>query len=111
MADPDLVSAGLRAFRNIAATWQLTEAEQAALLGRGEDGGGADDLLLRLSYVLGIFKAINTLLPDPVRADEWLRKPNAAPLFNGRSAIDFMSSGGADDLAAVRAYLDAELYR
>ncbi|HQZ88259.1 MAG TPA: MbcA/ParS/Xre antitoxin family protein, partial [Gammaproteobacteria bacterium] len=41
-------------------------------------------------------------------ANEWIKKPNSAPLFNGRSALDKMLAGKVIDLADVRRYLDAE---
>jgi hypothetical protein len=42
------------------------------------------------------------------RADEWVRRPNAAPLFGGRSALDRMLGGQVADLYVVRQYLDAQ---
>ena len=48
------------------------------------------------------------LLPDPHAADQWVRKPNDAPQFGGRSALERMLSGQVADLYVVREYLDAE---
>ena len=56
------------------------------------------DALERVSYVLGIFKALQVILPQDAAADAWVRKPNAAPLFNGRSALDRMLAGNVGDL-------------
>lgn len=67
------------------------------------------DMVERISCLLGIFKAINTLLPEEGRADEWLRAPNSAPLFAGGSALDRMMRGKVSDLKRVREYLDAQL--
>jgi hypothetical protein len=66
------------------------------------------DTLERISYVLGIFKALQILLPDPKSADAWVRKPNLAPTFGGRSALERMLSGNVADLYVVRQYLDAQ---
>jgi hypothetical protein len=66
------------------------------------------DVLERLSYVFGIYKALQILLPDPAAADAWVRKPNEAPGFGGRSALEKMLSGNVADLYEVRRYLDAE---
>ena len=66
------------------------------------------DTLERVSYVLGIYKALQILLPQAEAADTWVRKPNAAPLFDGRSALDRMLSGNVADLYVVRQYLDAQ---
>jgi len=111
--------AGLRAFANIAERWGLSVAEQLTLLGiasrstffkwrRERDPRLPQDTLERLSYLLGIYKALQILLPDPQAADEWVRKPNNAPPFGGRSALERMLSGQVADLYIVRQYLDAE---
>lgn len=111
--------AGLRAFANIAQAWKLSVAEQLTLLGIGSRSTYFKwrreheprlplDTLERLSYLLGIYKALQILLPDPRAADEWVRKPNDAPLFGGRSVLERMLSGRVADLYVVREYLDAE---
>jgi hypothetical protein len=110
---------GLRAFANIAEAWGLTIAEQLQLLGiasrstffkwrRENDPRLPRDTLERLSYLLGIYKSLQILLPDPKAADEWIRKPNNAAPFGGRSALERMLSGQVADLYVVREYLDAE---
>jgi hypothetical protein len=66
------------------------------------------DTLERISYLLGIYKALQILLPDPSAADAWIRQPNRAPMFSGRSALDRMLSGNVADLFVVRRYLDAQ---
>ena len=65
-------------------------------------------VLERLSYLFGIYAALQLLLPERARADEWLRKPNNAPLFGGRSALQHMLGGQVADLYVVRQYLDAQ---
>jgi hypothetical protein len=111
--------AGLRAFANIAEAWNLSVAEQLKLLGIGSrstffkwrrerEPRLPRDTLERLSYLLGIYKSLQILIPDPRAADEWVRKPNAAPLFGGRSALERMLSGQVADLYVVRQYLDSE---
>ena len=42
------------------------------------------------------------------RADAWLRKPNEAATFGGKSALERMLSGNVADLFVVRQYLDAQ---
>ena len=66
------------------------------------------DTLERISYILGIYKALQLLLPDEQAADDWVKRPNAAPLFAGRSALDRMLSGQVADLFVVRQYLDSQ---
>jgi hypothetical protein len=111
--------AGLRAFVKIAEAWGLTVAEQLKLLGiasrstffkwrREPDPRLPQDTLERLSYLLGIYKSLQILLPDPKSADEWVRRPNTAPPFGGGSALERMLSGQVADLYVVRQYLDSE---
>ena len=63
------------------------------------------DTLERLSLLLGIYKALQILLPDTAAADAWVRKPNAA--FGGSSALAQMLAGNVGDLLRVRRWLDA----
>ena len=111
--------AGLRAFAKIAELWHLSIQEQLTLLGitsrstyfkwrKEPDPKLPRDTLERLSYLLGIYKALQLLLPDNHAADEWIRRPNDAPLFGGRSALERMLSGNVADLYIVRQYLDAQ---
>ena len=59
----------------------------------------------RISYVLGIFKALAMLYEVPEHADRWVNEPNAA--FGGQSAAERLMGGQITDLAAVREYLDS----
>ncbi len=109
----------LRTFFRIAELWDLSVDEQMTLLGvtvrstyfKWKKEGDAvlpKDTLERISYVVGIYKALRTLLPDERAADEWVRRANTAPLFAGKSALDRMLSGQVADLFVVRQYLDAQ---
>ena len=62
----------------------------------------------RISYILGIYRALQILFKDAKLADGWVRRPNTASPFGGRSALDRMLSGNVADLFVVRRYLDAE---
>lgn len=121
MIDDEQAKVALKAFFNIGKRWQLNEDDEAAVLGQpdrialrdwkiGKGPELVEETIVRISYVLGIFKAINLLLPIPERADAWISKPNKAPIFGGRSALDRMTDGGLEDLKVVRQYLDAEVY-
>jgi len=114
-----LSAPALRTFFRIAELWGLSVDEQMTLLGvtsrstffkwkRVQDVTLPKDTLERISYILGIYKALQLLLPDERAADAWIRKPNAAPLFGGQSALHRMLSGHVSDLYVVRQYLDAQ---
>lgn len=118
-ADPKTASApALKAFFRLADRWKLNVDQQMTLLGsparstffNWKKGVGqlSFDTLERISYMLGIFKALHILLSDESAADSWVSKPNAAPLFAGKSALDRMLSGHVSDLFVVRQYLDSQ---
>ena len=117
--DEALAGPALRGFFRIADSWGLSTAQQRVLLGnpppstyfkwkKSQEGALPRDALERISYILGIYKALQILLPDPARADRWISEPNTAPLFGGRSALDRMLGGNVSDLFVVRQYLDAQ---
>ena len=113
----DLPGPALRTFFRIADAWGLQEQEQMRLLGlesrstcqawkRGVVAALPKDALERISYVMGIYKGLQILLPKT--ADEWVRKPNKAQVFGGASALDRMMSGNVADLYVVRQYVDGQ---
>jgi hypothetical protein len=117
--EANLAGPALRAFFRIADAWGLNTAQQRSLLGsppsstyfkwkKQGDGALPRDVLERISYVLGIYKALQILLPDAQRADGWVHEANAAPLFGGTSALSRMLGGNVSDLYVVRQYLDAQ---
>ena len=119
LPEKELAAPALRTFFNIAARWELSADEQITLLGLGarstyfkwKQAPPATlpaDTLERLSYILGIYKALQLLLPDERAADAWVRSPNDAPPFNGQPALERMLRGRVADLYEVRRYLDAE---
>jgi hypothetical protein len=118
LATPAAAAAALRTFWRLADAWELSATDQATLLGvgrttlyqwkQGKVGTLDRHQLERLSYLFGIYAALQILFPVGQRANEWLRKPNAAPLFAGRSALERMLGGQIGDLYVVRQYLDAQ---
>lgn len=109
----------LRTAFRILDAWGVSNREQIMLLGnpprstfyrwkRGENVTLSKDTLERLSYIFGIYSALQVLLPKPEAADAWIKKPNTAPLFGGRAALERMLSGQVADLYLVRQYLDAQ---
>jgi antitoxin Xre/MbcA/ParS-like protein len=109
----------MNAFVRIAEMWGLSTEQQRTLLGNPSRSTyfkwrKDDDPLLpadtqeRISYILGIFKDLQILIPDTREADSWVKAPNANPLFGGKSALERMLSGKVADLFIVRQFLDAE---
>lgn len=110
----------LRIFFNICQTWGLSNSDAQIILGisnestfynwkkHPERAKISKDTLERISYIFGIYKALQILLPDPHIADQWIHYPNHHPLFNGKKPIERMLSGQVSDLYEIRRYLDAE---
>lgn len=105
---------------NVFDKWGLGGKQQMTLLGltnektlynwknKPETAKLNKDLLERSSYLLGIYKSLQILLPDESQADAWLSAPNDNLLFNGTAPLDRMLAGQVVDLAEVRYFLDAE---
>ncbi|HEV8316519.1 MAG TPA: MbcA/ParS/Xre antitoxin family protein [Vicinamibacterales bacterium] len=112
-----LSAPALRTFFSIARAWELSTKEERALLGwppsstfhkykSGDVAALPFDTLTRLSLVLGIYKSLQILYPEPAFADRWIRMPNAHATFGGRSPIAFLTETGLDGLLQVRRLLD-----
>src|SRR5580765_5870300 len=82
-----LSTPALKTFFRIADLWKLTRAQQMAILGltatstyqkyKAEKDARLNlTLLERISYVLGVYKALQILFPDPALADGWIKRPN-----------------------------------
>lgn len=112
-----LSPSALKAFFTIAARWAVRDEDARALLGGVSNGPYYrwkkdpsrtldTDTLTRISYLVGIFKALN-ILYGPALADEWVHLPNTNRLFGGRTPLAYMAEGGVPALQTVRRLLDA----
>ena len=112
-----LSSDAARAFFNIMARWRIRDEQARQLLGgisngafyelKGGKGGVlGEDRLRRISYLVGIFKALG-MLYGPDLAERWMRLPNRNRLFAGATPIDYLIRGGLPAFATLRQLLDA----
>jgi len=115
-------AAGLRAYlRIVEDVWKVKGEDARTLLGsparstyhqwkkRAQEDPNANiqltrDHLERISYVLGIYKALQILFPQRALSDEWMQRPNDA--FAGNTPLQHALGGNVTDLADVRRYLD-----
>ncbi len=119
--DPDvrrrLSGPGMRTFFNIAAAWDLSVSDQRGLLGwpasstyhkykSGRVGTLSCDALVRISLIVGIYKALHILYPEPELAGQWVKLRNSNPIFGGGTPLALMIDGGIDGLHQVRRLLD-----
>lgn len=115
-AVPEDVSGAVATALNILEQWDLARDRQCAMLGIGERSWYqwkrnppvrvAGDTLERVSYILGIWKALRQLFPSRAAYKRWPHLENSAPPFGGRPPVERMASGQVGDLYAVRAWLD-----
>jgi hypothetical protein len=113
-----LSASGLKAFFNIMERWKVRDEDARALLGGVSNGPYYElkravagkvldaDRLLRISYLIGIFKALH-ILHSRALADQWVGLPNANRLFGGDTPLAYMVRGGVPALQTVRRLLDA----
>jgi hypothetical protein len=114
-ARPNTSVVALKAFWRIVDRWGLNREDRATLLGssprsvsRWQRATSVPDLsrdqLERVSYLLGIYAGLHTVLGDTPLADEWVRRDNRD--FGGRTPLSRMLAGNVGDLAFVRGYID-----
>ena len=60
----------------------------------------------RVSYLLGIYKALRLLFDDSTQAVTWINRPNQLAPFYGMTPKAFMLEGSIVRLAEVRQFLD-----
>jgi hypothetical protein len=107
----------LRAFFNIMERWEVRDEDARQLLGGISNGKYYQlkqdpdhvldqDRLQRVSYLIGIFKALNILYGTRL-ADSWIQLENSNPLFTGRTPLTYMLQGGTPAMEVVRRLLDA----
>ncbi len=116
-----LSPSAIRGFLQIMDKWNIKDPDARQLLGgissgsyyswkkepKRDSGRVLDqDTLIRISLLLGIFKALNILYSEPL-ADAWITLPNRNPMFRGQSPLAYMIERGQPGMLLVRQLLDA----
>ena len=113
-----LSAAALKALFKIVDCWQVRDEDARQLLGGISNGAYyqlkqnprsktlEQDRLVRISYLIGIFKSLNILYSERL-ADQWMQLPNTNPIFAGRTPLDYILRGGTPAMEMVRRLLDA----
>lgn len=107
----------VRAFFNIMTRWRVRDEDARRLLGglsngayyalkRAPDRLLDEDRLRRVSYLVGIFKALNVLYSEDL-ADRWIQLPNRNRIFGGGTPLAYLTRGGVTAFETVRRLLDA----
>ncbi len=112
-----LSAPAIKAFFNIMTRWAVRDDDARALLGGISNGPFYEwkrdpdrlvdaDRLTRISYLIGIYKALH-ILHGKNLADQWVRLPNTNPIFAGDTPLAYMTRGGLPAMHTVRRLLDA----
>ena len=113
-----LSGSAIKAFVKIARKWELTESQSRGLLGgiasstfhawktEPKKQKLTQDTLLRISLVIGIYKALHIYFGEQW-ADRWVTLGNRGSLFGGAAPIDYMIHHGQPGMFQVRRMLDA----
>jgi hypothetical protein len=112
-----LSKSALIGFFKLAAAWKLRDDDARELLGGLSSSAFYEwkknpgrvlevDRITRISYLLGIYKALHILYGDQL-ADEWINLPNKNVIFAGRTPLANMLAGGLLAMQTVRKLLDA----
>ena len=117
-ADRERLSrSALRGFFRIVERWKIRDEDARELLGglsssayyewkKNPDRVLEVDRITRISYLIGIYKALHIIYGDKL-ADEWVNLPNSNAIFGGRTALGFMIAGGLLAMQTVRKLVDA----
>lgn len=117
-AERERLSPGaIKAFFNIMQRWSVRDEDARQLLGGLSNGAFYElkkhphrtleqDRLLRISHLVGIFKALNILYSQKL-ADAWVQLANTNRIFAGRTPLAAMIAGGLPAMQAIRRLLDA----
>ncbi len=112
-----LSPAAIQGFLGIMERWGVKDPDARQLLGGISSGSYYglkkqpkrlldQDSLVRISLLLGIFKALNILYSEQL-ADAWITLPNRNPMFRGATPLAYMIQRGQPGMVQVRQLLDA----
>lgn len=106
-----------KAVKNLQEKFNFSEDEIRILLGempratfykgiKNLEGGLNRDVKERISFLLGIYKALRILFVDSAQAMSWINRDNILPPFNGKTPREYLMQGSILRLAEVRKFLD-----
>ncbi|HEX7982208.1 MbcA/ParS/Xre antitoxin family protein [Oxalobacteraceae bacterium OTU3REALA1] len=112
-----LSKSALKGFFKLVGTWHVRDEDARQLLGglsssalyewkKNPERTLEVDCITRISYLLGIYKALHIIYGDKL-ADEWVNLPNNNQIFEGRTPLAYMLGGGLLAMQTVRQLLDA----
>lgn len=105
----------LKTFFNIMKAWQIESYKQKTLLGtkgahiyeqwqQGYAVSITDDVLIRTSYIIGIYRKLGLTFNDHLQANSWINEPNEH--FDGLSTLEYILSDVDEGLNNVHTLID-----
>lgn len=112
-----LSRSALKGFFRLVDAWNVRDEEARELLGglsssafyewkKNPDRVLEVDRITRISYLIGIYKALHILYGEKL-ADDWISLPNNNVIFSGQAPLTYMQAGGLLAMQTVRKLLDA----
>ena len=111
----------LRSFFKVAEEWKLNDKEQMRLLGiksyqalnrrrKGKKVILNNTQIEMLGWVFSIYKDLYILFKNTEAVNEWMKKPNQAPMFQGKSAMEYIMKGDLpmERMLNVRNYIKSQ---
>ncbi|EAZ96993.1 antitoxin Xre-like helix-turn-helix domain-containing protein [Marinobacter sp. ELB17] len=109
----------LQGFLGITSDWDCSTEERTQLLGgvsratlnnyrKLKPTRLSRDTMERVSYVMGIYKAVRVMYPTAERAHRRIRLGSTDFPFSGKSPMEFMAQGSIRHLLLTRRYFDAK---
>lgn len=111
---PEKQKALWQSWRGLSRLWALSGEEQENLLGTAPSTAelwSKDDPLMtarmawRMETLFECYKFLRLTVGTEENGQLWLRSPNNAPLYNGRSPLAVMMADGDEAIAASRTYI------
>ncbi|MCD6055064.1 MAG: hypothetical protein K0R12_26 [Gammaproteobacteria bacterium] len=110
-------STAWKALENLIGRFALNEQEALILMGdmprssyynglKKHSGKLTRDQKERISWLLGVYKALRILFIDSAQGLSWINRNNTLPPFNGITPKQYMLEGSIVRLAEVRRFLD-----
>ena len=113
-----LTPSAVDGFAAIMKAWKIGDEDARGLLGgvssdfyTAMQGAGfheelPDEILIRISYLIGIFKALHTVFGNRL-ADAWMTRPNTNSMFKGTTPLAYCLEHGILGMRNVRRLLEA----
>lgn len=103
--DDKLYDVAIQTAKRIFYSWCVDSSCQKDILGSCQSTIDRKDVVIRVSFILKIYRSLNTLFDNPEQAHSWMSKTNER--FNNMTALQYIRKGD-DNLSEVAYYLRSQ---